>query len=300
MECRRGRSFPSPALLDQRCRAVHAAPTGASRADRARINPEGGVPAVEQRAQTPRPDRVIDVSKGGGRRHRRPTGAPPPLPKKIGWTGALRLALLVLIVLPGCIWLHVDPAALDRFDDAITDAVVSLRVGWLDAVARSLNTVGSRWGLGLLMLCTIAGVAWFKRWRHLAMFLISVALSGLVAQGLLLLASRPRPFDVTIIGSWEGFSAPSLPMGGLAVAIVGILYMLIDRAPADVREVRRRRGADPGGVLADLPRDRPLHRRAVRPPHRRVDPGRALPRMGAQRCLSGEVRRATGSRRTST
>ncbi len=183
---------------------------------------------MEQRAQTPRTDRVVDVSAGGGRRHRRPTGAPPPLPKKIGTTGALRLALLVLVVLPGCIWLHVNPAPLDRFDDAITDAVVSLRVGWLDTVARSLNTFGSRWGLGLLMLCTIAGVAWFKRWRHLAMFLISVALSGLVAQGLLLLASRPRPFDVTIIGSWEGFSAPSLPMGGLAVATVGIVYMLVE------------------------------------------------------------------------
>ena len=183
---------------------------------------------MEQRAQTPRPDRVIDVSEGGGRRHRRPTGAPPPLPKKIGWTGALRLALLVLIVLPGCIWLHVNPAAFDRFDDAITDAVVSLRVGWLDAVARSLNTFGSRWGLGLLMLATIAGVAWFKRWRHLAMFLIGVALSGLLAQGLLLLASRPRPFDVTIIGTWEGFSAPSLPMGGLGVAVVGIAYMLVE------------------------------------------------------------------------
>jgi hypothetical protein len=182
---------------------------------------------VEQRAQTPRTDRVIDVSEGGGRRHRRPTGAPPPLPKKIGWTGALRLALLVLVVLPGCIWLHVNPAPLDRFDDAITDAVVSLRVGWLDTVARSLNTFGSRWGLGLLMICTIAAVAWFKRWRLFAMFLISVALSGLVAQGLLLLASRPRPFDVTIIGSWEGYSAPSLPMGGLAVATVGILYMLV-------------------------------------------------------------------------
>jgi hypothetical protein len=52
------------------------------------------------------------------------------LPKKIGTTGVLRLALLALVVLPGCIWLHVDPAPLDRFDAAITDAVVSLRVAW--------------------------------------------------------------------------------------------------------------------------------------------------------------------------
>jgi hypothetical protein len=59
------------------------------------------------------------------------------------------------------------------------------------------------------------------------LFLISVALSGLLAEGLLLLASRPRPFDVTIIGTWEGYSAPSLPIGGLAVVIAGIVYMLV-------------------------------------------------------------------------
>jgi tRNA A-37 threonylcarbamoyl transferase component Bud32/membrane-associated phospholipid phosphatase len=181
---------------------------------------------LEQRARAASNEGVVDVSKVG-RRQRRPTGAPPPLPKKIGATGVLRLALVGLVVVPGCIWLHEDPAPLDRFDAAITEALVSLRTGWLDTVARSLNTFGSRWGLGLLMLLTIAGVAWFKRWRHLTMFLIGVALSGLVAQGLLLLASRPRPFDVTIIGTWEGYSAPSLPMGGLAISVVGIAYMLV-------------------------------------------------------------------------
>src|SRR3954471_4028072 len=126
---------------------------------------------LEQHTQPSGTDRVVDVSKSG-RRPRRPTGAPPPLPKKIGTTGVLRLALLGLLVLPGCIWLHDDPAPLDRFDAAITDAVVSLRVGWLDPLARSINTFGSRWGLAILMLVTIAGVAWFKRWRHLTLFLI--------------------------------------------------------------------------------------------------------------------------------
>ena len=179
---------------------------------------------MEQPARTS--DGVIDVSEAH-RRVRRPTGAPPPLPKKIGGTGVLRLALLVVVVLPGCIWLHANPAPLDRFDAAITDAVVSLRVGWLDSMARFLDSAGSRYGLGALMLLTIVGVAWFKRWRHLTLFLIGVALSGALAEGLLLLASRPRPFDVTIIGRWEGYSAPSLPMGGLGVVIVGIAYMLV-------------------------------------------------------------------------
>jgi tRNA A-37 threonylcarbamoyl transferase component Bud32 len=195
---------------------------------------------MEQRARASGRDRVVEVPEAHGR-VRRPTGAPPPLPKKIGATGVLRLALLGLVVIPGCIWLHDNPAPLDRFDAAITDALVSLRVGWLDTVARSINTVASRYGLGLLMLLTIAGVAWFKRWRHLILFLISVALSGLLAEGLLLLASRPRPFDVTIIGIWEGYSAPSLPIGGLAVAIAGIVYMLV--VPGRPRMVAKYLGA---------------------------------------------------------
>src|SRR4029453_16665893 len=57
--------------------------------------------------------------------------------------------------------------------------------------------------------------------------LVGVAAAGEAAEVLLLLASRPRPFGVTIIGHWEGYSAPSLPMGGLAVVVVGITYMLV-------------------------------------------------------------------------
>jgi tRNA A-37 threonylcarbamoyl transferase component Bud32 len=181
---------------------------------------------MEQRERASNMQRVVDVSSAPSR-HRRPTGAPPPLPKKIGATGALRLALLAFVVLPGCIWLHYDPAPLDRFDARITDAVVSLRTGWLDTIARTTDAVGSRFGLAILMLITVAAVAWFKRWRLLALFLIGVAVSGATAEGLLLLASRPRPFGVTIIGHWEGYSAPSLPMGGLAVVVVGITYMLV-------------------------------------------------------------------------
>jgi tRNA A-37 threonylcarbamoyl transferase component Bud32 len=180
---------------------------------------------VEHRAKTSS-DSVVDVSKVHGR-YRRPTGAPPPLPKKIGATGVFRLALVVLVVIPGCIWLHYNPAPLDRFDAAITDAVVSLRVGWLDTLGRSVNAVASRYGLALLGLLTVVGVAWFRRWRHLTLFLIGMAVVGISVEGLLLLAARPRPFDVTIIGAWEGYSAPSISMAGFAVVIAGIAYMLV-------------------------------------------------------------------------
>jgi tRNA A-37 threonylcarbamoyl transferase component Bud32 len=185
-----------------------------------------GVGAMEQPATASRREGVVDVSDRHGR-FRRPTGAPPPLPKKIGATGVARLAVVVLVVIPACIWLHYDAAPLDRFDAAITRAVVSLRVGWLDTLARSVNAAASRYGLALLSVLTVAAVSAFRRWRHLTLFFIGVALVGLSAEGLLLLAARPRPFGVTIIGAWEGFSAPSVPMTGLAVVVVGIVYMLV-------------------------------------------------------------------------
>ena len=150
---------------------------------------------MEQRARASSRDGAIDGSEAHGR-FRRPTGAPPPLPKKIGATGVFRLALVVLVVIPGCIWLHYNPAPLDRFDAAITDAVVSLRVGWLDTLARSVNAVASRYGLALLGLLTVVGVAWFRRWRHLTLLLIGAAVVGVSVEGLLLLAARPRPRSV--------------------------------------------------------------------------------------------------------
>jgi len=53
------------------------------------------------------------------RRQRRPTGAPPPLPKKIGLTGMLWLAAVLVIVVSGVAWLHVTTGPLDHFDAPI-------------------------------------------------------------------------------------------------------------------------------------------------------------------------------------
>ncbi len=46
-------------------------------------------------------------------------------------------------------------------------------------------------------------------------------------EGLIFLAARPRPFGVTMIGDWEGYSAPSIPIAGFAVIVAGVVYMLV-------------------------------------------------------------------------
>ena len=227
--------------------------------DRARLE-VGGDPTAEQRTGTSTSEGVVDVSKVRGR-HRRPTGAPPPLPKKIGATGVLRLALVVLVVIPGCIWLHYDPGPLDRFDAASPTPWSRCGRGgstpWPTPSTRRRRGTGSghdaahRRRRGVVPAVAAPHPVPDQRGGH-----------GGAGGGLLLIASRPRPFDVTMIGSWEGFSAPSLPMGGLAVVIAGIVYMLVPPGrPRMIGEERRRGRGDRGRAAADLPRGRPLHRR---------------------------------------
>src|SRR3989454_7815971 len=120
------------------------------------------------------PDRtVVDLTRP--KRRRRPTGAPAPLPKKIGLTGKLWLAAVFVVAISGSIWLHATTRPLDRFDAVIARFVVALRAGWLDSVARALNAVGSRWGLAALGLLAVALAMVFRRWRHLIVFLVSLA-----------------------------------------------------------------------------------------------------------------------------
>jgi len=158
---------------------------------------------------------------------RRPTGAAPPLPKQIGHTGWFWLILLLLVVVTGCIWLRVDPAPLDRFDAALTDAVTSFRIGWLDTVAQKAHTLGSRVGFAALGVALVVATAWFRRWRHLVIWLISLGIVGALLQGLELVSQRPRPFDVRQLAGWEGFATPSIPAGAISIIGIGVAFMLV-------------------------------------------------------------------------
>ena len=161
------------------------------------------------------------------RRRRRPTGAPPPLPKQIGSTGWAWLILLLAVVVTGCFWLRIDPGPLDRFDGWITDVVTSFRAGWLDAIARQVHTIGSRVGFALLGLALVLSTAWFRRWRHLVIWAIALGIAGGLLQGLELVSLRARPFGVRQLASWESYATPSIPVGAVAILSIGVAYMLV-------------------------------------------------------------------------
>jgi membrane-associated phospholipid phosphatase/tRNA A-37 threonylcarbamoyl transferase component Bud32 len=133
----------------------------------------------------------------------------------------------VFLVVGMTVWLHVATGPLDHLDAAITRLVSSGRSGWLDAVAKWLNATGSRWALPLWGLLAVGATCVFRRWRHLIVFLVSLAVLETLFSGLYELAARPRPYDVVAIGHWEGFSYPSQPVVGLAGVFVGAMYMLV-------------------------------------------------------------------------
>ena len=161
------------------------------------------------------------------RRQRRPTGAPPPLPKKIGMTGMLWLAAVLVIVVSGVVWLRVTTEPLDHLDAPIIRFVTSARTPWLNSLTNTLNSVGSKWGLAILGLLAVALTVAFRRWRHLVVFLVSLAVLEIVLPALYITAARPRPYSVTAIGQWEGFSSPSQPVAALAAVLMGFIYMLV-------------------------------------------------------------------------
>ena len=98
-----------------------------------------------------------------------PTGAPPPLPKSIGATGSFWLVLVVVVVVPGCIWLHVNPGrSTGSTPRSPTPWSRSARAG-STASRGSCNTIGSRVGLAVLGLAIVVAAAWFRRWRHLVL-----------------------------------------------------------------------------------------------------------------------------------
>ena len=181
------------------------------------------------------------------------------------------LIALVAVVVTGCLWLRADPGPLDRFDASITDAVISVRTGWLDTFAEKAHTVGSRVGFAALGLLLVFTAAWFHRWRHLVIWISRSA--------------SPEP-------SCKGSSSSRSGRGrsGATARELGRLCHSVepdrrDRVPLDRRGVHARRprpaavlGEDRGGGrdrdhrgAADLPGRRPLHRRRVRRDRRGCD-----------------------------
>jgi hypothetical protein len=172
-------------------------------------------------------DATLDF--GHGTRRRRPSGEPPPLPRDLGRSGRFWIVLVAVLLVTVVVGVLFEP--LSRFfndaDAAITRLAVHLRAGIGDELARGIDVLASRWTIRGVRWGTIVVLVVFRRWRHLAVLLGALLFCEVLTYQLGLITARPRPFDVSILAPWQGFSMPSRPVAGLAVSLIGVLYTVI-------------------------------------------------------------------------
>ena len=163
------------------------------------------------------------------RRQRRPTGAPPPLPHPItiSTTAWLLLAVVTLagafLVSERTSWLRVG----DRADTWMLRLIAEVRTPWLTDVADAIKVAGSSWAVTVIGLSVVALTVVFRRWRHLLVFIGSLFFLEIVGQWIYFGLTRSRPYGITIIGSWSGYSAPSPPVATLTLVLIGAVYCLV-------------------------------------------------------------------------
>jgi len=162
-------------------------------------------------------------------RQRRPTGAPPPLPHPIAVSTTAWLILAVVGVATAFL-ISEQPSWLRPGDQANTwflRLLADVRTSWLTDVANGINTACTGWGATVIGLSVVVLTVIFRRWRHLAVFLGSFFVLVEVTQWIRAGLSRPRPYGITILGSWSGYSAPSPPVAVLAFFLICAVYCLV-------------------------------------------------------------------------
>ena len=182
-----------------------------------------------QRASVPGPARTGSdrAARPAPLAHRRPSGEPPPLPRPVSRTtraflvaGAAVVALwAVLATTPGA-------RVVTQLDDATLRAVARLRWDPLVDVASAISGIGPL-AFRVAAWTTLAVLVAVRRFQHLlaalAVFLVVPAVSNLVAVGL----GRMRPGGVEIVGSWDGYSHPSVPVTALGLGLTALVFTLV-------------------------------------------------------------------------
>ena len=162
-------------------------------------------------------------------RHRRPTGAPPPLPHPVSVTTRAWLVLAV-VVLAGVTLISVRAPSL-RLDNQVNSAVLRLfaraRTPWLTDVANGISAAGTGWAATVAGLSAVVLMIVFRRWRHLLVFLCSLFLLQLATALITSGTTRPRPYGVLIIGNWGGYSTQALAVTVPTFLLMSIAYCLV-------------------------------------------------------------------------
>src|SRR5215213_3184443 len=115
---------------------------------------------------------TVDVTTLPKTGRRRPSGAPPPLPRSIGTTG-LGTIIIAVVLLTWTVLAFNSTGVRrsgDRLDAAILRAVAHLRTPWLTDVMNGISRAGTGWGVSAFGAAFLLSLVVLKRWRHLFTF----------------------------------------------------------------------------------------------------------------------------------
>jgi tRNA A-37 threonylcarbamoyl transferase component Bud32/membrane-associated phospholipid phosphatase len=169
-----------------------------------------------------------------GRRRRRPTGEPPPLPRHlestgVGWMVAA-VALITLTLLVFTAGRYGRGVSFTVVDSWVVERLAALRTPGLTSFVGGLSgLIGSLWTVKVLAWATLIVLVVYKRYRHLIVGLISFQVVTLLVLGLSAAVRRPRPFGVVLEGPWAGWSMPSRPVAYFSAILVTMLYSLVPK-----------------------------------------------------------------------
>ena len=179
--------------------------------------PPRTVPAPSTGTASPRP-------------RRRPSGEPPPLPRRLAWSGrtwvgaaALLLLADVLELLTGSSW----GLAVTSADQAVVELAAASRSPELTATARAVGRIATAVPLQVVWLVALVVMAATRRWRHLLVAIGAMLVVRAVVELVALQTQRPHPLGVEPLGPWEGFAMPSRPVTMLTAVLMTVLYGLV-------------------------------------------------------------------------
>ena len=147
----------------------------------------------------------VGASVRRSRRRRRPSGAPPPLPRHLETTGVGWLLATVGLVTVFAVSFVASrrgaAVAVTAADDRVVRWLAELRGGWLTSVLPVAAFPDNWLAYKILAWCIVVPQLVFRRFRHLVVYVVALAVISQLSLVLSTVLKRPRPFGVVIEGA---------------------------------------------------------------------------------------------------
>ncbi|HEY2959873.1 MAG TPA: hypothetical protein VGM21_16955 [Actinomycetota bacterium] len=208
-------------------------------ADRPRAVPA----SAGQATSAPQPLHGVAEERPGSPQRRRPSGEPPPLPRQDRWTRWIWVLVAVLLLGAGLEVLIRTTEVIESADQAVLSWFAGARTGALTRPVEALWLLTAFAVVVGLRLATVVVLVAYRRFRHLVVFLATLAVTDWVVVRPLFV-ELPRPTVPALVDTDE-YAFPSRAVTALAVTLFAMAYVLLPRGRS-----RRRVQAGSVAVLA--------------------------------------------------